>query len=66
MSGPQKGKAGGGWGSFLSGAVAGLESRLDNILAEEDQSTARSRALAAAKLDAKMKTGEQIKGDEGI
>lgn len=25
------------WGSFLSQAVAGVEARLDNILAEEDQ-----------------------------
>ena len=32
----------GGWGSILSGAVAGIESRLDNILAEEN-------ALAAQK-----------------
>lgn len=31
MSGQRKG----GWGSLLSGAVAGLESRLDTILAED-------------------------------
>ncbi|OJD37715.1 m protein repeat protein [Diplodia corticola] len=41
MSAKQSGK---GWGSFLQGAVAGLESRLDTILAEDDQASARSRA----------------------
>ncbi|KKY24017.1 putative m protein repeat protein [Diplodia seriata] len=41
MSAKQPGK---GWGSFLQGAVAGLESRLDTILAEDDQASARSRA----------------------
>ncbi|KAI1814626.1 hypothetical protein GGS20DRAFT_585331 [Poronia punctata] len=35
MSGPQKTSR---WGSFLSQAVAGVEARLDNILAEEDNS----------------------------
>ncbi|KAG9577620.1 hypothetical protein KCV04_g14677, partial [Aureobasidium melanogenum] len=32
------------WGSLLSGAVAGLESRLDTILAEDNEASARSRA----------------------
>lgn len=32
------------WGSLLSGAVAGLESRLDTILGEDDQASARVRA----------------------
>ena len=31
------------WGSLLQGAVAGIESRLDTILAEDDQASARSR-----------------------
>ena len=67
MSGQQKqAKSGGGWGSFLSGAVAGLESRLDNILADDDQSTARSRTLAAAKLEASMKAKQQSMGDDGM
>ncbi|KAI3331881.1 hypothetical protein HD806DRAFT_173110 [Xylariaceae sp. AK1471] len=35
MSAPQKSSR---WGSFLSQAVAGVEARLDNILAEEDSS----------------------------
>ncbi|KAL1306719.1 hypothetical protein AAFC00_005385 [Neodothiora populina] len=34
------------WGSLLSGAVAGLESRLDNIFAEEEERAAKERALA--------------------
>jgi hypothetical protein len=32
-----------GWGSLLSGAVAGLESKLDVILAEDPNASARSR-----------------------
>jgi TATA element modulatory factor len=39
---------GGRWGSLLSGAVAGLESRLDTILAEDNQASAKSRAADAA------------------
>jgi hypothetical protein len=50
MSQQQKGK-GGGWGSLLSGAVAGIESRLDNILADDDtrvsEEAARKARLAA-------------------
>ncbi|KAK5739040.1 hypothetical protein LTR17_005558 [Elasticomyces elasticus] len=34
----------GGWGSLLSGAVANLESRLDTILAEDTEASARQRA----------------------
>lgn len=34
----------GGWGSLLGSAVAGLESRLDTILADDDQASAKSRA----------------------
>lgn len=40
----QKQKQASRWGSFLSGAVAGLESRLDTILAEDDQASVRLRA----------------------
>ena len=36
------------WGSLLQGAVAGIESRLDTILAEDDQASARSRAADEA------------------
>ena len=39
---PPAAPAGGGWGSLLSGAVAGLESRLDTILADD----ARGRGAA--------------------
>jgi len=41
-----------GWGSLLSNAVAGLESRLDNILAEDAEASAKSRAADAARKDA--------------
>jgi hypothetical protein len=33
-----------GWGSLLSGAVAGIESKLDVILADDAEASARSRA----------------------
>ncbi len=36
------------WGSFLSQAVAGVESRLDNILADADESSAPASGPAAA------------------
>lgn len=42
MSAPQKSR----WGSFLSSAVAGVEARLDNILAEDDPNNP-SRSLPA-------------------
>ncbi|KAF2153109.1 hypothetical protein K461DRAFT_285960 [Myriangium duriaei CBS 260.36] len=38
----QKAKQTSRWGSLLSGAVAGLESRLDTILAEDNQASAKS------------------------
>ncbi|KAF2869931.1 TATA element modulatory factor 1 TATA binding-domain-containing protein [Massariosphaeria phaeospora] len=38
----------GGWGSLLSGAVAGLESRLDTILADDDQASAKNKTTEAA------------------
>ncbi|KAF2486933.1 TATA element modulatory factor 1 TATA binding-domain-containing protein [Neohortaea acidophila] len=37
-------KKGGGWGSVFSSAVAGLESRLDTILAEDNEASAKARA----------------------
>lgn len=46
----------GGWGSLLSGAVAGLESRLDTILADDDQASAKSRAAEAA---SKQESGDK-------
>jgi hypothetical protein len=48
------------WGSLLSGAVAGLESRLDIILAEDGQASAKSRAAeAAAKQEAAEKAAAE-------
>ncbi|KAK4993811.1 hypothetical protein LTR50_000024 [Elasticomyces elasticus] len=44
------------WGSLLSGAVAGLESRLDTILAEDSEASARTRAAEKALQDAKRAT----------
>ncbi|KAG9529634.1 hypothetical protein KCU93_g3276, partial [Aureobasidium melanogenum] len=41
------------WGSLLSGAVAGLESRLDTILAEDNEASARSRAQDKATVQEK-------------
>ncbi|TKA25731.1 hypothetical protein B0A50_05827 [Salinomyces thailandicus] len=63
MSAPSKppakkgggGGGGGGWGSLLSGAVANLESRLDTILAEDSEASARQRASEAAIREAKSK-----------
>ncbi|RMY15439.1 hypothetical protein D0868_00891 [Hortaea werneckii] len=53
------GGGGGGWGSIFSGAVANLESRLDTILAEDSEASARQRASEAALKEAKgiQKTG---------
>ena len=49
MSAPaQKSKQTSRWGSLLQGAVAGIESRLDTILAEDDQASARSRTADEA------------------
>jgi hypothetical protein len=64
MSGQQGGSR---WGGFLSGAVAGLESRLDTILAEDNQASAKSRAAeAAAKQDAAEKAATQrLQVDQG-
>lgn len=63
------GKGGSRWGSLLSGAVAGLESRLDTILAEDDQASARARAAEEkAKLEAAEKTTAEknkLQADQG-
>ena len=54
----------GGWGSFLGTAVSGLESRLDSILTDDDQASAKSRAVdAAAKQEAAEKQRLQV--DQG-
>ncbi|KAJ4353323.1 uncharacterized protein N0V89_005051 [Didymosphaeria variabile] len=51
----------GGWGSFLGTAVSGLESRLDSILTDDDQASAKSRAVdAAAKQEAAEKQRLQV------
>ena len=52
------------WGSLLSGAVAGLESRLDTILADDDQASARSRAEDAAK-KSKLEREKALKAEQG-
>jgi hypothetical protein len=49
------------WGSLLSGAVAGLESRLDTILADDTQASAKARAAEeAAKKEAAEKKRLQV------
>lgn len=45
MTAPPANKKGSRWGALLSGAVAGIESRLDTILAEDSEASARSRAV---------------------
>lgn len=47
-------KQGSRWGGFLSGAVAGLESRLDTILGEDDQASAKQRAAEQAAREAAL------------
>jgi hypothetical protein len=42
-----------GWSSLLSGAVTSLESKLDTILADDDQASARARAAEEASKRAK-------------
>ncbi|KAF2428860.1 hypothetical protein EJ08DRAFT_313616 [Tothia fuscella] len=54
MSAPQQNKKAGGWGSLLSGAVSGLESRLDSILAD-DETKATEEAARKAKAAAALK-----------
>ncbi|WPG99665.1 isoform 2 of tata element modulatory factor [Acrodontium crateriforme] len=50
----------GGWGSLLSGAVANLESRLDTILAEDSDASARERAAAQAAKEAKARQQQEL------
>ena len=51
MAAPGKGSR---WGSFLSQAVAGVESRLDNILTEAEQDQQQAGKLPAAKSPAQQ------------
>ena len=53
------------WGSLLSGAVAGLESKLDIILAEDDQASARSRLADEAAKKPKIEKDKPLKVDQG-
>jgi hypothetical protein len=52
------------WGSLLSGAVAGLESKLDGILADDKEASAKSRAEDAAK-KAKAEKEKALKAEQG-
>jgi hypothetical protein len=52
------------WGSLLSGAVAGLESKLDVILADDKEASAKSRAEEAAK-KAKAEKEKALKAEQG-
>ncbi|KAF2120727.1 hypothetical protein BDV96DRAFT_273947 [Lophiotrema nucula] len=55
MAGQQKSR----WGSLLSGAVAGLESNLDKLLAEDNQASAKSRAAETAAKQEAAETEKQ-------
>lgn len=59
-------KQGSRWGSLLSGAVAGLESRLDTILAEDGEASARSRAADKALQEAKAARATADSGNLAI
>ena len=52
-----------GWGSLLGNAVAGLESRLDNILSEE-QAGAKAKEAAAAAGDAAVQDPAKTAADK--
>jgi outer membrane murein-binding lipoprotein Lpp len=52
----------GGWGSLLGSAVAGLESRLDTILADDEQTSAKAKAAAEA---AKQAEKQRLQVDQG-
>ncbi|PNS19791.1 hypothetical protein CAC42_7758 [Sphaceloma murrayae] len=56
---PQKAKQSSRWGSLLSGAVAGLESRLDTILTDDNEASAKSRLLEAEAKAAIAKAKEE-------
>ncbi|KAL9071241.1 MAG: hypothetical protein Q9157_005545, partial [Trypethelium eluteriae] len=64
MTTPPATKAGSRWGSFLSGAVAGIESRLDTILAEDSDASARSRAAEKAAAEKASAEKNTTAGDE--
>ena len=53
----------GGWGSLLGSAVAGLESRLDGILADDEQAAAKAKAAAETAKQAADKQRLQV--DQG-
>lgn len=66
MSAPAgKGNKAAGWGSFLSNAVSGLESRLDNILAEEEGGAGRVKAIQDARREAAAKVAQKA-GQDGM
>jgi hypothetical protein len=52
------------WGSLLSGAVAGIESKLDVILADDKEASAKSRAEDATK-KAKAEKEKALKAEQG-
>jgi TATA element modulatory factor len=54
------------WGSLLSGAVAGLESRLDSILADDDQASARQRAEETARQEKLKQKRNALKVEQGM
>ncbi|KAF2018856.1 hypothetical protein BU24DRAFT_342230 [Aaosphaeria arxii CBS 175.79] len=57
------------WGSFLSGAVAGLESQLDTILAGDEQASAKSRANEATAKQGAADKGpgmERVQKEQGL
>ncbi|KAK9780735.1 putative TATA element modulatory factor 1 TATA binding domain-containing protein [Seiridium cardinale] len=62
MSAPSKGSR---WGSLLSQAVAGVEARLDNILAEEEPAPKQppSRPASAASVSRSASTSGKTAGD---
>lgn len=52
-----------GKGRWWNSALSGLESRLDTILADDDQASAKSRAAEAA---AKQEAAEQPPADKKL
>ena len=53
------------WGTLLSGAVAGLESRLDTILAEGSDGAAAQTTQAAPSKAGALASASRSKGAEG-
>lgn len=64
MSAPAK-KAS-GWGSFLQQAVAGVESRLDNILAEGAPGEEGTKAPPPSKVATPVPAGTPAKLESGM